>query len=164
MKRLLKDKPVRHMKKLILFSGIVIMCIKLSAQSGVQMYDSVLARSLGADEYGMKQYIFVILTPGTNNLEKGAVRDSIFQGHRKNIGKLADSGKLVLAGPFGDNDKSYQGIFIFNVKTIAEAKDLLQTDPAIQAKLLDAELYEWYGSAAISEYLKIQKKITKKQR
>ena len=151
------------MKKLILLLAIVFMCINLSAQSGTQTYDSVLARRLGADEYGMKQYVFVILTPGSNNLEKGAVRDSIFNGHRKNIGKLADSGKLVLAGPFNDNDKLYQGIFIFNVKTIAEANDLLQTDPAIQAKLLGVELYEWYGSAAISEYLKVQKRITKKQ-
>jgi len=165
MKRILKDKPVNqiNMKKLILLPAILLMCMNISAQPGAQTYDSVLARNLGADEYGMKQYVFVILTPGTSNLEKGAVRDSIFKGHRKNIGKLADSGKLVLAGPFGDNDKLYQGIFIFNVKTIAEAKDLLQTDPAIQAKLLSVELYEWYGSAAISEYLKIQKKITKKQ-
>ncbi len=111
----------------------------------------------------MKSYVFVLLTPGTNKLEKGEVRDSIFRGHRKNIGRLAESGKLVLAGPFGDNEKSYLGIFILNVKTISEAKELLQTDPAIKAKVLDAELFEWYGSAAISEYLKLQKRITKKQ-
>ena len=97
------------------------------------VYDSVLAKSLGADDYGMKYYVLVILTPGTNQIEKGAVRDSIFRGHRKNIGKLAETGKLVIAGPFGDNDKLYQGIFILNAKTVAEAKELLQTDPAINA-------------------------------
>jgi uncharacterized protein YciI len=75
---------------------------------------------------------------------------------------LADIGKLVIAGPFEDNEKSYRGIFILNVKTINEAKELLQTDPAIQSKVLDAELYEWYGSAALGEYLKIQKNITRK--
>jgi uncharacterized protein YciI len=80
-----------------------------------------------------------------------------------NIGKLADSGKLVIAGPFWENEKHYEGIFILNVKTISEAKELLQTDPAIHANLLGAELYEWYGSAGISEYLKILPKITKKQ-
>lgn len=150
------------MKRNLFFLSMLIYCASLSAQSGTATYDSVLAKRLGADDYGMKYYVLVILTPGPNQIEKGAVRDSIFRGHRKNIGKLAESGKLVIAGPFGDNDKLYQGIFILNTKTVAEAKELLQTDPAINAKVLDAELYEWYGSAAIGEYLKVQSSITKK--
>ena len=150
------------MKKVILLSGILIFFLKLDAQTGSQIYDSTLAARLGADEYGMKNYVFVLLVPGTNKLEKGEARDSIFKGHIKNIWRLSDAGKLVIAGPFEDNDKSYCGIFILNVKTINEAKELLQTDPAIQSKVLDAELYKWYGSAAISEYLKIQKNITRK--
>lgn len=151
------------MKKIIVFLVIVIWCIKLNAQANSQEYDSVMARTLGADEYGMKKYVFVLLTTGSSTLPKGAVRDSIFKGHMANIGKLADSGKLVIAGPFWDNEKQYEGIFILNVKTISEAKELLQTDPAIHANLLGAELYEWYGSAGISEYLKILPKITKMQ-
>jgi len=150
------------MKRNVIFLSMLIYCASLTAQSGIQAYDSVMAKNLGADDYGMKYYVLAILTPGTNQLEKGAVRDSIFRGHRKNIGKLAESGKLVIAGPFGDNDKLYQGIFILNAKTIAEAKELLQTDPAISAKILNAELYQWYGSAALGEYLKIQKSITRK--
>lgn len=137
--------------------------LKFYGQDQIQAYDSTLANSLGADDYGMKAYVFVLLTPGTNNMEKGAARDSIFRGHLKNIGRLADAGKLIIAGPLGDNAKSYRGIFILNVKTIAEAKDLLKTDPAIKSAVLGAELYEWYGSAAIGEYLKVQKRITKKQ-
>jgi uncharacterized protein YciI len=151
------------MKKFLLFLPAIIFCVNLIAQADLNVYDSVLARKLGADDYGMKAYVFVLLKPGTNNVEKGAVRDSIFRGHMKNIGKLADSGKLIISGPFGENEKSYQGIFILNVKTIDEAEKLLQTDPAIHSKLLDAELYEWYGSAAISEYLKMHIKIVKKQ-
>lgn len=150
------DKKVCFILSSLLFSLI------LNGQAGSQAYDSTLARSLGADEYGMKSYIFVLLVPGSNKLEKGEARDSIFMGHLKNIGRLAESGKLVIAGPFGDNEKSYRGIFILNVTTIGEAKELLQTDPAIKSKVLDAELYEWYGSAAISEYMKVQKKIEKK--
>jgi uncharacterized protein YciI len=150
-------------KKLFLLLAIIVSFLSAHAQSSGQVYDSVLAKTLGADEYGMKPYIFVMIIPGSNHLEKGAVRDSIFRGHRINIGKLAAAGKLVIAGPFEDNPKSYQGIFILNVKTISEAQTLLETDPAIHAKVLDTELYEWYGSAALGEYLKLQKKITKKQ-
>lgn len=158
----MKQRIQDAMKRNVVLLSMLIYCATLSAQSGTLVYDSVLAKSLGADDYGMKNYVLVILTPGTNQIEKGAVRDSIFRGHRKNIGKLAETGKLIVAGPFGDNDKLYQGIFILNAKTVAEAKELLQTDPAINAKVLDAELYEWYGSAALGEYLKIQKSITKK--
>lgn len=41
------------------------------------------------------------------------------------------------------------------------AKVVLQTDPAIKAGLLDMELYNWYGSAALSEYLPFFDKIWK---
>ncbi len=150
------------MKKLILFFFIISFLSRFDAQAQSQIYDSTLAKSFGADDYGMKSYIFVILKTGSNNLENGPARDSIFRGHLKNIGRLADAGKLVIAGPFEENDKSYRGIFILNVKTIPEAKELLQTDPAIHAKILDAELFGWYGSAAIGEYLKLQKSIQKK--
>lgn len=154
---------INDMKKLLFLLTATLFALNAHSQSSVQVYDSVLAKNLGADEYGMKSYVFVLIIPGSNHLEKGAMRDSIFKGHRINIGRLAAAGKLVVAGPFDDNPKSYQGIFILNVRTISEARSLLETDPAIHAKVLDTELYQWYGSAALGEYLKLQKKITKKQ-
>jgi len=48
-----------------------------------------------------------------------------------------------------------------NLSTIEEATKVLQTDPAVHAKLLDAELYKWYGSAALPEYLEASDKIWK---
>ncbi|RZL31566.1 MAG: hypothetical protein EOP00_34970, partial [Pedobacter sp.] len=69
--------------------------------------------------------------------------------------------KLIVAGPLGKNDKNYRGIFILNVKTIDEAKLILATDPAIKANLLDADLFEWYGSAALAAYLGASKKVGK---
>jgi uncharacterized protein YciI len=124
-------------------------------------YNKALADSLGADEYGMKSYVLVILKTGPGTAGKAAT-DSIFAGHLKNIGRLANEGKLVVAGPMQDNDKSYRGIFILNVKTVAEATSILATDPAVAAKLLDAELYGWYGSAALPLYLPAVEKVTKK--
>jgi uncharacterized protein YciI len=151
------------MKKILFFVFLTVVLYKVNAQVVSNDYDSALARKLGADEYGMKKYILIILKSGTNTGVSSEVRDSIFRGHLANIGRLASLGKLVIAGPLGNNDKSYRGIFIFNVSTITEARELLMTDPAVKAKLLDAELYEWYGSAAISEYLKVHEKITKQK-
>jgi uncharacterized protein YciI len=124
-------------------------------------YDSILAKTLGADHYGMKSYILVMLKTGDKVIENKMQRDSLFNGHLKNINRLAKEGLLVVAGPMGKNDKSYRGIFILNVKTIDEAQALIQSDPAVKADLLKAELYNWYGSAALPEYLKIHRKIEK---
>jgi len=44
-----------------------------------------------------------------------------------------------------------------------EANALLQLDPAIKAKVFDTELFKWYGSAALPEYLKAHSKIEKKR-
>ena len=141
---------------------LVISSLSIKAQTGNPAYNKALADSLGADEYGMKMYVLVILKSGTNEMNDGAKKDSLFAGHLKNIGRLADLGKLAVAGPLEKNPKHYRGIFILNVKTIAEATSLLETDPVIKAKLLDAELYQWYGSAALPMYLPFSQKVEKK--
>ena len=48
-----------------------------------------------------------------------------------------------------------------NIKSIEEAVELLQTDPAIKNGLLDYEIFTWYGSAALPEYLPFSDKIWK---
>lgn len=132
-----------------------------SAQTVNPDYDSTLAKKLDADDYGMKSYIFVILKTGSNATTDKAFIDSCFSGHMANIVRLVNEGKLVVAGPMGKNDNAYRGIFILNVKTIEEAEQIVQTDPAINSKLLDVDLYNWYGSAALSEYLESALKIGK---
>jgi uncharacterized protein YciI len=151
------------MKQFTLAIILFAFCFILDAQTENQAYDSTLARKLGADDYGMKTYVLVILKTGPNKMEAGPERDKLFSGHMANINKLADEGKLVIAGPMGKNEKTYRGIFILNVKTTEEAKELLKDDPTIKEKIFDVELFEWYGSAAISEYLKVAKRIEKKQ-
>lgn len=151
------------MKKIIITSVLVLFSFGANSQSDNPAYDKTLADSLGGDDYGMKPYVLAILKTGTNKTENKTIVDSLFKGHLANIGRLADEGKLVVAGPLKKNDKSYRGIFILNVKTIAEADSLLITDPAIKEKLLDAELYQWYGSAALPAYLKFHEKIEKKK-
>lgn len=124
-------------------------------------FDEALAKKLGADNYGMKMYVLVILKTGSNTTETKAKTDSLFAGHMANMGKLVEMNKLIVAGPMGKNDKSYRGIFILNTKSIDEAKQLLETDPAVKSRVLDAELYNWYGSAALPEYLPFHDKIQK---
>lgn len=124
-------------------------------------YDEELAEKLGADDYGMKSYLFVLLKTGTNSNSDPAFIARCFEGHMANIEKLVNEGKLIVAGPFGKNDQTYRGLFILTETDHFRARDLLNDDPAIKAGLLDLELFDWYGSAALGEYLKVSDKIWK---
>jgi len=111
-------------------------------------YDSIKAAEFGADAYGMKKYVIAFLKRGPNRDLDSAKSAELQAAHMANIGKMAEEGKLVLAGPFfGDGD--LRGIYIFDVQSLEEAEALTQSDPAVQAGSLIMELKEWYGSAAL---------------
>lgn len=137
----------------------------LSADSTISNpnYDAALASQLGADDYGMKGFVLILLKTGPNQSDDKEFISQSFRGHLDNINRLVEEGKLIVAGPMGRNDKAYRGIFILDVSSLEEAESLLQTDPAIKAGLLEAELYNWYGSAALSTYLEDSDKVWKKQ-
>lgn len=125
-------------------------------------FDSELAKKLGADERGMRTYVLCILRTGPKDAEfKGEERKQIFEGHFANISRLADDGKLAVAGPFGKNDKSWRGLYIFNVATIEEAEKLVILDPAVKAGVFVPDLTLWYGSAAMMIVPETHKKIEK---
>ena len=123
-------------------------------------YDAELAKECGADEYGMRQYVMAFLKRGPNRDRDSLEAAQLQRAHLENIGKLAAAGKLSIAGPFLD-DGELRGIYIFNVKTLEEAKALTETDPAIQAGSLVLELHPWYGSAALMKVNELHEKVAK---
>jgi len=148
--------------KLIYTISLLILTIgSVFGQNNNPNYDEALATKLGADDYGMKKFVLVILKTGSNTDTNNAKKDSCFTGHMTNINRLVEAKKLIVAGPIGKNDKTYRGLFILDVPTLEEANELLQTDPSIKANYLEPELYIWYGSAALSEYLEASDKIWK---
>jgi uncharacterized protein YciI len=151
------------MKNLIYF----IFCLAIGISANAQEkkpnpnYDAALAKKYEAEDNGMKMYVMVILKTGSNTTATKLESDNAFAGHMANMGKLVKANKLIVAGPFEKNDKNFRGIFILNTKSIAEAKEILATDPAVKAKLLDADLFNWYGSAALAAYLPEVDKVRK---
>ncbi|MBK0403847.1 hypothetical protein I5M27_12680 [Adhaeribacter sp. BT258] len=124
-------------------------------------YDAGLAQQLGADEYGMKQYVMAFLKTGPNRSKDAAVAQALQKAHLQNIMRMAEAGELLVAGPFLDKG-DIRGIYIFNVSTVEEAKKLTETDPAIQAGSLVMELHPWYGSAALMQVNALHRKLEKK--
>lgn len=123
-------------------------------------YDSALAERLGADKYGMHPYVMAFLKAGPNRDQDSATAAEIQRQHLANIRRLAADGKLVLAGPFLD-EGPLEGIFVFDVATLEEARTLTESDPAVRAGRLTLELHPWYGSAAVKEVNALHERIAK---
>jgi len=123
--------------------------------------DAALAKQLGADQNGMRHYVLVILKTGEHRVPDGKARDEMFQGHFANMKRLADEGKLAIAGPFGDKNE-WRGMFIFAVDSIEAAKLLVATDPVIKNGEMVAEYHSLYASAALMSVNDIHKKISTK--
>ena len=124
-------------------------------------FDAALAAQVGADDYGMRNYVLVVLKTGPNRMPDGKERDAMFQGHFANINRLAGEGKLALAGPF-DGVDGWRGLFIFAVADIEEAKKLVATDPVVASGEMVPEFHKYYGSAALMLVDDAHKKVQKK--
>lgn len=147
------------MKSILFFAAIMICSIGLSY--GQSEYDQKLAEEVGADQYGMKKYVIAFLYRGDKVSEyTEAERSKLQESHLANINRMAEEGKLVMAGPFFGNDE-LRGLYFFAVESIEEAQALTETDPSIQAGVLKMDLKEWYGSAALMMMNELHMKVAK---
>ena len=60
---------------------------------------------------------------------------------------------MVLAGPFGDGG-DLRGLFFYDVKTMEEARELVDSDPAVKAGRLRVELHPWWGTTKLRDIVK----------
>ena len=110
----------------------------------------------GPGDYEMTTYQVAFLrkgpawTPGdTPELQE------LQKGHMANIQKMAETGKLLIAGPFSDGG-DLRGMFIFRVDTLEEAKALADQDPAVKAGRLVLEWHPWFAAKNITVTAKAQ--------
>jgi uncharacterized protein YciI len=71
--------------------------------------------------------------------------EEIQQAHLAHLRHLAETGKLLVAGPLDDQpDPRLRGIEIFRAGSIEEAKRLAGEDPAVKAGRLEVVVMTWY--------------------
>lgn len=85
----------------------------------------------------------VLLKKGPVRNQDTAIAAKIQQAHMDNISKMAAAGKLVVAGPF-ENDETLRGIFIMDCKDSLEVVSLVRKDPAVAAGRLVFEVKPWW--------------------
>jgi uncharacterized protein len=99
--------------------------------------------------YEMTTYYVGILKRGPNWTPAVTEETKKIQaGHMANIRKMADSGKLVVAGPFADRGDPV-GLYIFKADSIEEVKAMAEQDPAVQAGRLVIEVRPWMAAKGI---------------
>lgn len=113
---------------------VLLTCLWLSQE--------VFAQENEEPKYEMKTYQMVFLYQGSNRNQDSLEVEKIQAEHLANIKRLADEEKLIVAGPFLD-DKDLRGIFIFDVETEEEVRDLVETDLAIKTGRLRYEIHPW---------------------
>src|SRR5260221_9149134 len=113
---------------------------------------STLACHTTSSQPAKKAYTFVFLVTGPKAKEKTPEENqSIMAGHLANIGRLADEGKLLIAGPFDKPvpDARLRGIFILDAPDIETARAWTRTDPGVQAGVFAVELAHFWTDAPL---------------
>ena len=114
-----------------------------------------LKSSLAQDDppeptYEMTTYYMAFLKKGPKwSPEITDETKKVQAAHLRNIEKLVEEGKMILAGPFLD-EWEVRGIFVYNVESMEEAIALTEQDPAVIAGRLSLEVHPWYSAKGIT--------------
>lgn len=111
------------------------------------------AKQADTPPFEMATYVLAFLRRGPAwTAERTEESLKLSEGHMANINRLAEEGKLALAGPFLDAEKvgDLAGLFLFRTESIDTARAWSQSDPAVQAGRFTMEYHLWYGAKNIS--------------
>jgi uncharacterized protein YciI len=96
-----------------------------------------------AQPFKQTTYYFSFLRRGPKwSAQRTPETETLQAAHMANINAMAKTGKLVIAGPF-ENAGDYAGVFVFKVGSLDEAKALAESDPAVKAGRLVADVHPW---------------------
>lgn len=103
---------------------------------------------------GMGEYVLGLLYKGPKwSADSSDETKRLLAGHLESIQKMVAAGTLAFAGPT-DGTGDLRGVFVFNLKSVREAEEVVKADPAIRAGRLRAEFHMWYAPAGLATIVK----------
>lgn len=132
----------------LLIASVLLACVLAAAAPAAP--PTAPGPHVGPGGYEMTTYYVGLLYRGSSwSAENTPERQKLQEGHLANIQRLAQEGKLIVAGPFSD-DGDLRGMFLFQVGTLEEAQALVDTDPMVKAGRLRVELHPWFAAKGIN--------------
>lgn len=95
--------------------------------------------------YIMKRYVFMMLDSGGVKSKDSTEAAKYQELHMAHLNKLAEDGKLVVAGPF-EGGGDHRGLLIFDVETVEDALKLEGEDPSVKSGRLKMDAFYWWGA------------------
>ena len=84
-------------------------------------------------------YFVVIYSPGANWDHNKSTQELIGE-HAQYLQSLFDQNKVVMAGPFSDDSG---GVAILQVDSENEARKVVENDPCVRSRVINADLRPW---------------------
>ena len=91
-------------------------------------------------------YIYLLRKGPTWSPEETPEIDALQDAHIANMRRLREMGKLVINGPLLDSfatSGEIRGIGVLKTSSLAEAQELISTDPMVRVGRLVFELHAW---------------------
>jgi uncharacterized protein YciI len=128
-----------------LFPALLALCLAVSAASANDKSSAgtMTLTPVPPPDPDLTTYYVGLITKGSHfDAYSREDREKIQKAHLANLDRLAQLGKILVAGPCPDNGE-WRGIYIFKCASIEEARQLAASDPEVQTGRLRIEIHPW---------------------
>ena len=93
----------------------------------------------------MQEWLYVLKVTRLEMLTEGSTEeeDRIVGEHFQHLKRLKEEGITILMGRTTDDDETTMGLVIFRAENEAEARRVMESDPAIRNGVMSATLYPY---------------------
>jgi uncharacterized protein YciI len=93
----------------------------------------------------MHEWLYILKVTRLEMLTEGSTEeeDRIVGEHFQHLKRLLDEGITILMGRTANNDEDTMGLVVFRAENEAEARRIMESDPAISNGVMSATLYPY---------------------